>query len=186
MIAMKKVFTLIIMFFAFLCHAEAQIIGATNRSGNTNPRKVSPEYRETGASLRISSGIPNYGLLAFNYQLTPSILVGAGSGVNFSEDWDWGIPIFGELELRTPRYKWSLFIDAKIGYEAVSEDVFFAAMVGFGYKNLSVGFGVSTYQIYFYDYDLQEYVTESGFDYILPMVSISYNLPLKNISKAFF
>lgn len=180
---MKKVFTFIAMLLALSCYVEAQIIGATNRSGNTNPGTGSPEFRETGASLRFSSGFPNVGLLAFNYQLTPSFLVGAGAGINVS-DYGWlGIPLFGELELRTPRYKWSLFVDAKIGYEPLYGDVFFAAMIGFGYKNLSVGFGISTSQGekgYYYYYDAH------GFDYNLPMVSISYNLPLKSISRAFF
>ena len=174
---MKRFLSFFVMVTVLAGYADAQIIGATNRSNPSNPNSsTTPEYRKTGASLRISSGFPNVGLLAFDYQLTPSFLVGGGGGVNVCNEVN--IPIFGEIELRTPRYKWSIFLNVKSGYGFLYEDVFFAAMVGVSYKNISLGFGLSTSQYYSY-HSNYEY---SGFEWILPMVSLSYNLPL----KAFF
>lgn len=186
---MKKLLAFFIMLTVLSCYTEAQIIGATNRSGTSNPSRQSnsPEYRPTGASLRFSTGFPNEGLIAFNYQITPFFLVGVGSGINVYDD-DPAIPIFGELELRTPRYKWSLFYNVKMGYAIVpgySGDLFFATMLGFGYKNVNIGFGISTgydyHYHYGYYYDYGSLDTEW-----LPMVSLSYNLPINNLKKAFF
>lgn len=179
---MKKLLAFFIMLTVLSCYTEAQIIGATNRSGTSNPSRESnsPEYRPTGASLRFSTGYPNEGLIAFNYQITPYFLVGAGSGINVYEDVAY--PIFGELELRTPRYKWSLFYNVKLGYAIVPGhpgDLFFATMLGFGYKNVNIGFGISTYCDYSSFY-------EETRTYWFPMGSLSYNLPINNLKKAFF
>ena len=159
-------------------------------------------YRSTGSYLRFSVGAPDIlASIAYNYQITSSFMIGAGAGLGLTgntlieegEDVHYeskelhesaAMPIFAEIEYRTPLYRWSLFANAKTGYmmfapedkihrwglyrkDTEEYNRFFANLtLGVGYKNLNFGFGYSTNYYVF------------GF--------ISYSLPCKNLFKAFF
>ena len=105
------------------------------------------------------------------------------------------MPLFVEAEVRTPRYKWSLFLNVKLAFnlfapkdyyynglnyntpdynswnhtEVCSVDyhtVDFYTMAGVSYKNINFGVGYST-------------VNEVN-------ITLSYNLPFTTIKKRFF
>ena len=126
------------------------------------PKVADPRYRPTGSYLRFGLGAVNIiASIAYNYQITPSFMVGAGVGVGDEEEhFTATLPIYAEVELRTPRYDWSLFINTKIGCNAISDYgiIFFNVSAGFGYKNLNLGIG------YFY-------IDEESF----PSVFLSYS-----------
>ena len=99
-------------------------------------RKEVPLYRPSEPSLRFSTGSPIIASVAFNYQLTSSFMIGCGIGVggiktkyenHYNVRYDvygdegiksitLGYPVYIETELRTPMYKWSFFLNAKLGY----------------------------------------------------------------------
>ena len=108
------------------------------------------------------------------------------------------MPAFVEMELRTPKYKWSLFLNLKVGLNLFGEDdavrrylddtdyygndvyktetldhkVFlFTAAVGISYKNINLGFG--------YGNQHKAYVPPITF-------FLSYKLPLTTINKWLF
>ncbi|MBR1784996.1 MAG: hypothetical protein IJ760_06130 [Bacteroidales bacterium] len=160
------------------------------------PQKVNPLYRPTGDYLRFSAGAPDIMVsIAYNRQITSSFLVGAGLGfgasvvrcydengefVDYRGFWQPAMPIYAEIEYRTPLYKWSLFANAKIGllaFAPADEDVFhydygeddyvffwtetyshfFANIaLGIGYKNFNFGLGASTNGLFygFFSYSL--------------------------------
>lgn len=185
---MKKALTFIVVLLALSCYAEAQIIGATNRSNTTYPQyNNSPEYRPTGPSLRFAADLNIYGSAAFIYQITPSFMIGGGAGVTET----WGttyytinnerhyykglgafIPVFFETEIRTPKFEWSLFLNVKagtlisIGYK-VTDPFFVSAMAGFSYKYFSMGGGIST----------------GKYNFGILVLSISYDIPFSTLNK---
>ena len=174
------------------------------------PTKVeSSLYRKTGHYLSFAAGVPHYFTIAYRYQMTPSIAVGAGAGfgdvnngltatyynrdittddLNYLYSWEVKsnvIPIFAEIDLRTPKYKWSLFLNIKLGaniYTETFEDYsynirddytrectytgtlnlfYVSAALGVSYKNLNLGIGYSNSRLY-----------------DLPYLFLSYSLPL--------
>ena len=139
-------------------------------------KAVDPTYRPTGGYLRISSGYPVVGSLAYNHQITPYFMVGGGAGFSWSKLYEediWGrhyinetaIQIYAETELRTPKYNWSLFLNLKLGTTIPiimdADPIFVAIHAGVSYQNLHLGVGFST----------SSYIGFSGF--------LSYSLPLK-------
>ena len=169
------------------------------------------EYRQTGGYIRFLAGYTMFLSLAYDYQISPYFMIGCGAGYGYGtcqcivtyDNPAFGdingtiieagsyprnepaIPIYFETELRTPKYKWSLFINAKAGIDIFTRgelgsylesnmyrytyknQLFFATLiVGASYKNLNLGAGVST----------------AGEMNGLPaVISISYNFPLKKM-----
>ena len=203
--------------------ASAQMVGATNNNpaGRTQQSGNSPLYHPTGAALRFSVGIPHYFTVAYGYHISSSLMVGGGFGIGgqgrtyryysyykpsdsyyyeLSRTEDYHsfktspcMPVFLEAELHTPRYKWSLFLNVKAGYnlfhkddyyhsgyrdesyqwsdwahdeERVYDRFFFIGTVGVSYKNISLGAGYNT-------------ASKTG-------LCFTYNLPTTSISKALF
>lgn len=144
----------------------------------TKKKTIDPTYRPTGGYLRISSGYPVVGSLAYNHQITPYFMVGGGAGFSpwaklYEYDYYGGrdyfdelaIQIYAETELRTPKYNWSLFLNLKLGTTIpiimYADPIFVAIHAGVSYENLHLGVGFST----------SSYIGFSGF--------LSYSLPLK-------
>lgn len=106
----------------------------------TKKKTIDPTYRPTGGYLRISSGYPVVGSLAYNHQITPYFMVGGGAGIAGP-----GIPIYVETELRTPKYNWSIFLNLKSGVIISSFEDFYAAIhAGVSFQNLHLGIGFSS------------------------------------------
>ena len=145
---MKKI--VLLLFLAISVVASAQMIGATNSQGTFRPAEDSPLIRPTGPAIRLSVGSPMV-TLAYNHWLKPWLMFGAGAGYNnafiyrYEEFYDkpanswnwvlhdtysnsnvWGandcIPVFLEAEARTPGYKWSVFLNVKLGYNIMFDD----------------------------------------------------------------
>lgn len=151
-------------------------------------KNTDPTYRPTGGSLRFTVGaIDIIGAIAYDYQITPSFMIGAGTGVGKGVLWHnthyWNalaMPVYLESDIRTPRYKWSLFINVKIGVDFYLEEydnsyrpspLFASFAIGGSYKNLNLGAGV----------------TAHGMGLGVPFTfSLSYNLPFKSIGKGLF
>jgi opacity protein-like surface antigen len=217
---MKRIILAAVLLLALAPCASAQMVGATNRqSGGFISSDPSPLYRPTGPSIRFSIGASPLVSVAYNHQLTPWFMVGGGVGLCFvngtmyREDyhasgssgsyyWNYsgtevyslrekgGIPIFVEAEVRTPRYKWSFFVDTKLGYilnapedriergtdrspyfsgQTTCNDkyewnrILFSLTAGASYKNVSLGIG---------------YAYTEGFN-----LQLSYNLPISVITS---
>ena len=217
---MKK--TVLLLFLAVSMVVSAQMIGATNSQGTFRPAGDSPLIRPTGPSLRFGAGNSMVSV-AFDYQFTPWLL--AGGGVGYGRVWMYGytehfhrettsspwvssykevdngygkkgLPLFLEGEVRTPGYKWSLFLNMKVGltfpleevdsaydgrndayaqYDVVAREYKYSLfrielLAGFGYKNLSMGIGYTN------SCDLAG--NDDGF-----IMSFSYNLPITTLRK---
>ena len=206
---MKKILFLATMLVAFASLADAQIIGSTNSATSPHTPKVdnSPLYRPTGSYIRFSGGYPTLLTAAYNYQLTPSFMFGGGVGLGcvrrmwmkwIADEWvfqNWMktdpqvMPIYAEAEFRTPRYRWSMFLNIKVGYSLFTpEDIIrksydghyadnyspwlIAVTTGASYKNLHLGVGVSN--VVFPDED-------SFFSFFL-----AYSLPFNRIKHSLF
>lgn len=168
--------------------AQAQMIGATNnqQTPRTRTSDSTPLYQLTGSYLRFEGGFPIIASAAYCYQFTPWFMLGGGVGFGMSGGYYWSeiyysdfnpehyrderpgswcMPVFIEAELRTPRYKWSLFLNLKFGYNAFKRSDFshtfynnglfteygdryypflFTASTGVSYKNFSFGAGYSS------------------------------------------
>ena len=193
------------------------------------PVKIqSPLHRETGGYLSIATGIPMYGSISYKHYITPSFSLGGGvgiSGIGYKKDyWQWSysdkiwthefssyrsylsnacIPIFAEIDLRTPRNDWSVFVNIKLGvniYTGKSKDEyygyydghyskyvdysykwFYASMaIGASYKNLNLGIGLGDYSYDSYNSLIEEYLN----------IFLSYDFKLdktiKSIKKSLF
>lgn len=217
---MKRIILAAVLLLALAPCASAQMVGATNRQqGGFISSDPSPLYRPTGPSIRFSIGAAPLVSVAYNHQLTPWLMVGGGVGLTFvngtryytrydasgssgSYYWNYsstevyslrekgGIPLFVEAEVRTPRYKWSFFVNTKLGYILnAPEDTFnnqtdqppynsylyahnsrtewnkilFSLTAGASYKNVSLGLG---------------YAYTEGFN-----LQLSYNLPVSVITS---
>ncbi|MBQ9864677.1 MAG: hypothetical protein IJM33_04990 [Bacteroidales bacterium] len=209
---MKKLLFLATILVAFASLADAQIIGSTNSATSPRSPKVdnSPLYRPTGGYIRFSGGFPTLLSVAYNYQLNPSFMLGGGVGVGFGREmrkyWKSDelveqslengdpsfIPIYAEAEFRTPKYRWSLFFNIKVGYSLFKpEDKVWlnyygytkyqyhyspwlvAVAVGASYKNLHFGGGMSN-------------VCALDADGPTPNVFLAYSLPFSGIKRALF
>lgn len=185
---MKRIILCVILcVFALSMKAQKQE-DVIARRGSYQIEETKTSYRQTGPMLRLSAGTNIYGAIAYDYQVSSSFMIGGGIGV--TETWekdvnyyDYGgiydceafLPIYIETEIRTPKYKWSLFLNLKvggiisIGYENV--DYFFASMMaGFSYKNISIGGGLSTM---------------GNYNFGNLVLSISYDIPFSTLGKLF-
>lgn len=217
---MKRFILAALLLLALAPSAGAQMVGATNRqSGGFIASDPSPLYRPTGPSIRFSIGAAPLVSVAYNHQLTPWLMVGGGVGLcfvngtnyeqsyyaegsygnywwSYRNSWEYhtrdggGIPLFVEAEVRTPRYKWSFFVDTKLGYilnapeDRIEREtdrspnytgdyaydrrnewnrILFSLTAGASYKNVSLGLG---------------YAYTEGFN-----LQLSYNLPVSVITS---
>ena len=221
---MKKIILTAAMLFGLGFTANAQMVGATNSQSTPRESRTdnSPLYRPTDRSLRFSIGAPQIITVSYNQYLTSYFMIGGGLGFGMQNGeessyrpgyqesryyWNYAnsfsnsttspaIPVFVEMDVRTPKYKWSLFFNMKIGlnlfgatdsyeewkytidyygdpvYVTHSYDYhkfLFSAAVGASYKNLNLGFGFSN-------------VVSMGNLNLF----ISYNLPFTTIDKWLF
>ena len=136
---MKKTFFLIIALLALAPCVNAQVVGATNRSGGSyNPYGQSDEGRQRGPLLHFELGMPF--AFSLGYQLNPSLMVGAGVGASFliTEY----APIFAQVRLSTPHDNRALFLDIKGGYDlGDGQGIILLGQVGMLFKNLGVAIG---------------------------------------------
>lgn len=214
---MKRIVLVAALLLSFCITANAQMIGATNNNPTVRTNN-SPLHHPTGSALRFEAGFPLLFSISYVNHVSPYFMIGGGTGLGMygydysiwnyrkpsnsytyylydsysDREYDFGcMPLFAEAELHTPRYKWSLFINVKAGYNLFHPDdyyysdprdesyryydyaydyerkcdrFFFMASVGFSYKNFSFGAGYST------TYFLNSY--------------LSYNLPIKSITSA--
>lgn len=163
-----------------------------------------PKYKPTGEYLRFVAGLQDIIFaIEYNQWYTSSFMVGlgAGLGTGYSECWYWdswdkiwernwesenlAIPVYLETELRTPRYKWALFVNLKAGmyfhldkendtdrYKYEYKRFLASLTIGGSWKNLNLGIGLTT---------------GACIDPDIPItVSLSYNIPFKTIRKALF
>lgn len=210
---MKRIITFIALLTLLATGLQAQIIDATNNTPKKKEKTLSntPIYKPTGHYLRFEAGYPHYASIAYGYQLNPYVLIGGGlgfGGMHYFETiwkhstdgsvtlvekhdriWDGlGIPLFLETIISTPKYRWSLMLDLKIGYgipinehhfyrdpyhspdytpdytlEYISKGnrIFGTVDLGVSYKNISLFIGISSNNRDWYS------------------LFISYNLPLK-------
>lgn len=129
-----------------------------------------PFYKPTGEYLRCLVSFTDIPFsIAYDYQLTPTLMIGAGTGLGT------GYPIYLETELRTPRYKWSLFVNMKLGAYIFAHNykpLLASLSVGSSWKNLNIGLGITT------GFGISAAEIRPSF-----ITSISYNLPLETIKK---
>lgn len=142
---MMKRFALTILIAVFASvGTHAQEIITLSQGRNIVTEKVTPLYRPTGPSLRISIGVPGLITTALNYQITPWLMAGGGVGYGLARytvhyhiptyftrsgnkiylveereneyiQTGYAIPWYAEAELRTPKYKWSFLFNVKLG-----------------------------------------------------------------------
>lgn len=173
---MKKLFLFAAVLLFLGLPVDAQMIGATNNQQTPRTSTNNSLNRPTGSYLKISAGYPDVGTLAYNYQITPWLMAGIGGGFGFvpvrtvyderssgsvyvTESMNPAMPVYAEFELCTPKYKWSLFFNFKLGYylasgadyyhrysngDVVYDDVtknLVSASIGASYMNLHLGVG---------------------------------------------
>ena len=212
---MKRI-VIIVCLAALSLGAQAQMVGATNRQqGGFGSSSSDPEYRPTGYMLHFEAAMPL--ALGVTYQLTPNVMVGGGIAYypfeenywgyyqsNYDGNWydgrieaDGALPIYVQARLSTPRYRWSVFSDFKLGYNLGNIDhkmdlsvdieepchIFFSMQVGVSYKRISLGagFGWNPARVKYYHDHGYNYSSES---YFCPSFSLSYDLPLTPILNA--
>ena len=213
---MKRI-VIIVCLAALSLSAQAQMVGATNRqNGGYSMGSNDPEYRPTGYNLHFEALVPF--ALGVSYQLNPNVMVGGGIAYYFLEkDYEGfyqssydgsvytgrimvegALPIYVQARLSTPRYRWSVFADFKLGYNLGAVDhkmdssvdleepchIFFGMQAGVSYKRLSfgAGFGWNPARVKFlHAYGNYDYSSES---YFCPSVSLSYDLPIAPILNA--
>lgn len=173
-----------------LCAAQAQIVGAnTQRESLIKPTKLIPEYRPTGWVLEFTSPCP-FGI-SVGKQITSAIMVGGGVGFNYLEiygsTWgrsDWSIPIYLQARVGTPKYNFSLFADAKIGFDLKQTDndaEFLPVGIvqgGFAWRNLYLSAGVNV----FYDSEMWSGYYRSGLNTTF-VLSLTYRITFETIRK---
>ena len=211
---MKKTILTLVIVLAACVTTQAQMVGATNRQqGGFGPTSSDPEYRSTGYALHFEAAMP----LAFgvSYQLSPNVMLGGGFAYYpFTEEYSgyyqidgyWhdgyiyvegAMPIYVQARLSTPRYRWGVFADLKLGYNIGNIDhkmdtsvdieepshIFFGMQLGVNYKRLSLGagFGWNPARVKFeHGYGGGYYYAES---YFCPSVSLSYDFPISVITS---
>lgn len=168
------------------------------------PKNKLPRYRPSDGIIRFTMGHPVIAL-GYGKQLTSNLYFGAGAGYGFaayssvesdspvpptSYGWDTrmadhSLALYGEFELRTPRYAWSLFLNVKAGYlyiphrrgpdhfstliwtHYIYRPFLYSATAGVTFYNVGIGVGYTNQN----DFPLSFHLT--------------YDLPMRKISKAF-
>lgn len=193
---MKKIIFATVMFAMASVCVNAQEVITLSQGHNVKTEKVTPLYRPTGHYIRIAIGGPVIIGVEYNRWIKPWLMVGAGTGYGivgctetisvpaYTSSYGYyhpaknktynragyGVPWHLEVELRSPRYKWSAFLNLKLGYGVgvkhygVYQDTFYEDMdennnivygksnyewkpffmlatAGFGYKRFSMGIG---------------------------------------------
>ena len=217
---MKRI-VLLICLATLSLGAQAQLVGATNRQqGGYSMGSNNPTYRPTGYLLQFEAGYPF--ALSFGYQMNPCVMVGGGIGINLRQYayasyyrienyWGYGqdeirrdwvgvenaIPLFVEARFSTPRYRWSLFADIKLGVNFCTIDnnmddralcekvnpIFMSGQVGVTYKRLSFSVGCG-YNPSLLRLNNSNMVPET-YSYICPIVSLSYQVSLERLRSIF-
>ncbi|MBQ7062042.1 MAG: hypothetical protein IJM88_01975 [Bacteroidales bacterium] len=139
---MKKIVFIIIMATIANSGVNAQEVITLSQGHNVKTEKVTPLYRPTGNDIRIAIGGPVLIGIEYNRWIKPWLMVGAGTGYGMVRCIEtvkvpaytsyygyyypvrdesipragYGIPLYVEAELRTPKYKWSAFLNVKMGY----------------------------------------------------------------------
>ncbi len=204
---MKKFFLFATVLLFLGLPVDAQMVVVTTNQQTPRVQRVdnSPVFRPTVGSLRFSAGLPGLFTVSYNHFFTSYFMIGGGTGLGYyyGKSWEereefndyWSeievdvpaMPLFAEMDLRTPKYKWSLFLNVKVGvnlfgrsseihsntgfrYGYSSRPFFASAAVGISYMNLNLGVGISTIMY------------NAG----APDFFVSYNLPLSTIEKLFF
>lgn len=222
---MKRLVLIAALVVVFATTASAQMIGATNNYTTPRTDSFSPTMRPTGGSLRFSAGYPGLFTVSYSHYLKPYFMVGGGAGLGYQSGYryryrpgytagssyytyyenSWSdeykenhtaVPLFLEMDLRTPKYKWSLFLNLKMGLNLFGGDsrkysestwitdaygntvyenyedhyyVFFiAAAAGISYQNINLGMGIA-----------------SGYK-VRPNFFLSYNLPISTLDRWLF
>lgn len=201
---MKRIITFIALLTLLATGLQAQIIDATNNTPKKKEKTLSntPIYKPTGHYLRFEAGYPHFASVAYGYQTNPYIMIGGGVGFGiicytwtgtrtiynsfYNEPFimkhsGTGFPIYAEVNLSTPKYKWSLIANIKFGYAIPLEEghrvvstsgyyiewiqkgrrLWGALNLGVTYRNFSLCAGISSNNDEWYSF------------------FISYNLPLK-------
>lgn len=219
---MKKII-IIVLLALFSTTASAQIIGATDKR-SSNHHNDNTLNKSKGHYLMVEGGYPKFISIGYGYQFNPIIMLGAGIGygktvysseqdnIYIRRQWhyDWyhddsfgynypnyrvrNLPIYIDLRISTPLYKWNFFTNLKIGGNIplfnhtvreflgkLKTPVFSTLTLGFGYKNLDFGLGISSYV--FYGVDYVESIGEWGSSTIADIrpfmtIFIKYNIPL--------
>lgn len=214
MIMKKTILTLLLVMVSCVA-TQAQMVGATNRQrGGFGTTSSDPEYRPTGYALHFEAAMPL--ALGVSYQLSPNVMLGGGIAYYpFTQEyrgyyqssygyWSDGyifvqgaMPIYAQARLSTPRYRWGVFADFKLGYNIGSIDhkmdtsvdieepclIFFGMQLGVNFKRLSLGagFGWNPARVKFqHENGGGKYSAES---YFCPSVSLSYDLPISVITS---
>lgn len=128
---MKKIKILftVLMLFAFVYKAEAQIVvTSTTASTEKTPKTKSIRQKglvvrpEIGIGLNLEKGMQLNILGIANYQFNPYISLGGGTGLsynNFDEDFGqhfFSIPIYANIRGYFCDRKWSPYYDIKLGF----------------------------------------------------------------------
>lgn len=138
---MKKIATFALI-VCVLGMASAQEVVTLTQGKNIRAAKETPTYRPTYSGIRLAIGGPRLIAVEYNYWLKPWLMVGAGTGYGmvsstvsyyipaFTDGYGYyhsevdisahrvgyGVPWYIETEVRTPKYKWSLLFNVKMGY----------------------------------------------------------------------
>lgn len=154
------------------------------------PRKIVPLYRPEGWYLQPELGAPT--AISIGNQITSSFSVFGGIAIapliGIDHRTSPALPIFAGIRYSTPKYKFSMFADIRLGIDLQDQKfltpkkTFIPIMqVGCMWKELSVGIGVTM----FYDEQWDSSYYESGL-YGSGSISISYRIPVKAIKKRLF
>lgn len=195
---MKKIKILftVLMLFAFVYKAEAQIV-VTSTTASTEKTPKSKSIRQKGLVVRPEIGIGlNEGGMQLNilgianYQFNPYISLGGGTGLsynNFDEDFGqhfFSIPIYANIRGYFCDRKWSPYYDIKLGFNGTinQKDYYesghykyteinltgFYADFGLGMQYKNYDFGI---ELYLYPVNYDRFYKHFNYDYA---TNISY------------
>lgn len=174
---MKKIIVIALLLSAFGMNSQAQMIGATNSQGGYHPADNGNTslYRPTGSVFQFELGYSN--TLAFGYQFNPYLRASLGVGLLAEYEWDNAcLPVFAEVRLGTPRYRFSIYLDVKVGYNFIDCEYrsVYAAQLGVTFRQFSIGAGIVNFG------------RNKAHDYYGPNLSIGWSIPVSNLRSKLF
>lgn len=148
---MKRLITLFALMVIFTIGVQAQIVGA-NEGPKASTKTTSSLYKPTGHYLKLEAGYAHIFSVAYEYQINPYVMIGAGAGIGHI----YGralLPVYAEATFSTPRYKWSFFGNIKIGAEFLNAyashlhgqhvgQLYLDPRIGVAYKNFGLALGI--------------------------------------------
>lgn len=153
------------------------------------PVKTAPKYRHEGWYIQPEVGAPT-GLSVGN-QITSSFSLLGGFGIvpiATNERESPALPIYIGTRLSTPKYKFSVFTEVRIGYDLQAQKNSFPdkniipmIQLGVMWRDLSVGIGL----IFFYDQDHGYNYYDTGYT-ANGLLSVSYRIRTSQIKKWLF